>query len=1152
MFLVFNPKNKMSKLILINNLVRKKEIFEQSCSEDTSYLVVEASLDYKTFGTLTPTGLTHLCLLFDNTGKKAPYFIYDDEELVQYQAYLDSLISLTQNDIETLELSVPKFLTSTTSFLSPSFMTFIKNYKLNNPSLEYLDLITCNVSEEMIKDQAEELLSIGITVRYSTNFTGKDGDWILESHNVNVTDIYFRTERGTETSSELSVLTSLKDYPYQLGIGDEPPLLITTEEHLYNLMISTDVTSGGVLTRNYTLGNDIDMTKLDQNLYPAQSIGKSGINFSGSFNGNNYTITIGNVNSTYNGLFGFVISSNSNTIQNVNLVYKNSISISTNNNYIGGFIGFMENFILTNCNVRFENNVTIDGFYSGGFCGGNLGTINNCNFVILGTTSINGNQIGGFIGTNFGSTNNCVAIFGPTTTISSTQTSNRIGGLCGNIGKNSVIYNSHCIFGDTTIISGSTSGGIIGYNNGSLEYCSCFFYNYKIYGTTIFNTIRGFAGKDGSLTLNNIHTFNIKYDNLGNLIQSSIDTEGITIITSTIDTIFTNINNAFSETQWIIPLIRLRQKLDSSNTVITNASIIKTNNKTHFSQLLGTNAYSTNVPTFIKHTAIKLSLSYSNQNNISTDFLNVKNLLTEKNNLQDTLEVEYLSTPSNNIFITEKGKIYYTTETTGTLTSNNVSTTFDVSLGVGSNDPKGVYFDTTNFRKIGQVYSKNGIDFTVYGIGSGLFGISETGSKLYIGEIDLKNPTSGYDIITNTLTGLYYNTYKVAPLYTGNLLHVDAVYGDDTAATATSESKYHIPFKTIQAALNVAVSGQTVLVYPGTYNEAITMTTSNVSLRGVSVQTVKIQQVDVTSTTTLVTLGQNCRIEDVTLTLSSSSNSNINLIGVDIQSDASITSKLRTLVLNVNYTGTGTGNIYGIYSGGTSSVDPTSSNTIRASTINVTSTANGVCRGILVSNTNLVSSRDTNIYASGTGTDIIGCETASVNSHLDLITSSVSGVLQDIKQTNGHILISSTNLVNNNAGTQSFSVSTAVETLYFGVLGNLGADKTYYLVPGVIPETTLDNLTSNFNFGFIQSINLFNVNMKFSGTLTSGVTLTLSIYKNNEPSPTITLTANSSTIFPVKEETVSIYLTTSDTIYATLTTVGNPPNGTFLVQCELY
>lgn len=427
-------------------------------------------------------------------------------------------------------------------------------------------------------------------------------------------------------------------------------------------------------------------------------------------------------------------------------------------------------------------------------------------------------------------------------------------------------------------------------------------------------------------------------------------------------------------------------------------------------------------------------------------------------------------------------------------------------------------------------------------------------SKIYCNEIAFKNSNSlnTYDIVTSKypgVTGLFFNTYKMAPLYTGNLLHVDAVYGDDTAAVSVDEAKYNIPFKTIQAAINSASPGQTVLVYPGTYSESLDLSSkTNISIRGVSVQTVLIQKTNVTVDTTLVNLGQNCRIEDVTLTLSSSSNSITNLIGVNIPSNASINSKLRTLVLNVNYTGTNSCNVYGIYSNGTSATTNTSSNTIRASTINVSSSGSGPCRGILVSNANLVSTRDTNIYATGTGSDIIGAETSNASAHLDLITSSVSGVLQDIKRTSGEILLSNTNLVNNNAGTTSFKTDSAAETVYFGVSGNLSSG-TYNLVPGV---TSLAGLpASPFAFGFIQKLNLINLSLRINPALQGAETVTFTLYKNNVATP-LTLTANSASVYPLKMENDSFVINTTDTIDARLVVSGNPTTGTFIAQCELY
>jgi len=100
------------------------------------------------------------------------------------------------------------------------------------------------------------------------------------------------------------------------------------------------------------------------------------------------------------------------------------------------------------------------------------------------------------------------------------------------------------------------------------------------------------------------------------------------------------------------------------------------------------------------------------------------------------------------------------------------------------------------------------------------------------------------------------------------------VYGDDTLGTA---SPYSQPFKTISSALSSASIGQQVFVRAGTYNESINIP-AGVGVRGASTQTVKIQKLGVAVSTTLATLNNLSRLEDVTLNLTSSAN--VNLVGM--------------------------------------------------------------------------------------------------------------------------------------------------------------------------------------------------------------------------------------------------------------------------------
>jgi hypothetical protein len=72
----------------------------------------------------------------------------------------------------------------------------------------------------------------------------------------------------------------------------------------------------------------------------------------------------------------------------------------------------------------------------------------------------------------------------------------------------------------------------------------------------------------------------------------------------------------------------------------------------------------------------------------------------------------------------------------------------------------------------------------------------------------------------------------------GNVLLVDAIYGDDTIANA-SAPYFSQPFKTVDAAIVKATSGTTVWIYPGTYTLSSGITIpNNSSVRGLSLQTV--------------------------------------------------------------------------------------------------------------------------------------------------------------------------------------------------------------------------------------------------------------------------------------------------------------------------
>lgn len=401
------------------------------------------------------------------------------------------------------------------------------------------------------------------------------------------------------------------------------------------------------------------------------------------------------------------------------------------------------------------------------------------------------------------------------------------------------------------------------------------------------------------------------------------------------------------------------------------------------------------------------------------------------------------------------------------------------------------------------------------------------------------------------MTGTTGTTGPVGTFVSSYLVWVSP-NGNDTTGNGSIENPFQTIARGITWANGISSSfGRTIWLMSGTYTESFTIP-ENVAIRGANVQTVKISQLDVDSSTTLVTMGNNCRLEDVTLNLTSSIDNSLVLIGVEFPGGTAVTSKLRTAVINVFFSGTDNASVYGIYSPGTTLATSTSSNAIRASTINVRSTGGGVTRGIYVTGDNLFTIRDTNVYASGIGgsaLNIGGCETTNANAVLQLRTSTISGTAEvgttafDISRTNGTILIALSDLVNENANGKSFTCSVTPQTYFFGLIGNPSADTTYYLLPGILPIGSVST-SSAYPITFQQNLSVISIYMKFTGTLNVGVSMTFTIYKNNVATG-LTLTLTSDTPTSLSLSTVSVLFNINDTLDARLLTTGNPGSGTF-------
>ena len=329
----------------------------------------------------------------------------------------------------------------------------------------------------------------------------------------------------------------------------------------------------------------------------------------------------------------------------------------------------------------------------------------------------------------------------------------------------------------------------------------------------------------------------------------------------------------------------------------------------------------------------------------------------------------------------------------------------------------------------------------------------------------------------------------------GNVLRVDSVNGNDSTAVVGGA-----PYLTVDAAIAAATTGKTIWVLPGTYNLTAGITVpTGVALRGLNTQTCIIQMLGVTANTTLLTMGESTRVEDLTLKLTSSEHHTLK--GIVFGGTTSVTAKLRTCVLTVDNSAASSGgssDVYGVECNGTGTLtnQSFSFNCLKGSTVNVYSNGSGNKRGVLVSNTNIVTTRDLNILVAAPPTNAsfagsyVGIETNDTNNTGSIqarattigavkATGAQTYTSSDILQTTPSTITDpsylaspgiqigpGTDLVTKSAGSKGFSSYIYPTTLYYGLKGTLHTGIEGYLWPGtqavqkngansVFPDATL-------------------------------------------------------------------------------------------------
>lgn len=292
--------------------------------------------------------------------------------------------------------------------------------------------------------------------------------------------------------------------------------------------------------------------------------------------------------------------------------------------------------------------------------------------------------------------------------------------------------------------------------------------------------------------------------------------------------------------------------------------------------------------------------------------------------------------------------------------------------------------------------------------------------------------------------------------YWGNTVIVDAVYGNDATG---QRARFDKPFKTIQAALAAALAGDIVYIRPGTYNENPLTIPTGVIVHGASRGGVIIQRLNVVANTTLVTMGINSRLEQVTLRLTSAGH--YTLIGITFPGSTAANARVRNCRVEVNNSGApgaGSSNVYGL-EGGPAPGFTRDWDTVRDCEVYVESTGGGSKRGLMLTTNGQFQISTTNVRVKKTGGGAgtyIGIESSGANASVFVNACIIQGDTADISQTGGSITLSATSLVNGTANGKSFSVEGPDGGPPWSIEGAVPAGATNYIRPGSAPASAVE------------------------------------------------------------------------------------------------
>jgi hypothetical protein len=356
------------------------------------------------------------------------------------------------------------------------------------------------------------------------------------------------------------------------------------------------------------------------------------------------------------------------------------------------------------------------------------------------------------------------------------------------------------------------------------------------------------------------------------------------------------------------------------------------------------------------------------------------------------------------------------------------------------------------------------------------FQVSSTGDIVAIrGQTTTFPAANAAGALTNNGSGTLSWT-AVAPAsssLTGNMLWVDAVNGNNATAVRGNDG---LPFLTVEAALAAALSGDVVMVRPGTYNVAATLTLpTGVALRGYNRDTTTIQKLLVTADTTLLTMGESSSIQDLRIRLTSAEHHTLK--GVLWPGTTTATAHADHCYIDVDNStagDAGTSNVYGVHVTATSTPARITSVASNDVIVNVTSAGLGNKRGILLDTSIAYFRNESCIYSAvRTGAaagSYIGGEINVLGGILAMNSGGYEGTSADMSETAGSLEVLGVDLTNDNANGKGFLVTQASPRFTWGIIGVVPSPSTRYLYPGTANDSGVEIFTRLAAKGIVKSL----------------------------------------------------------------------------------